>query len=224
MTMVREMLTTLEQKIDPQWTALLVIDMQNDFCAEGGAFHRSGVNVLPLQAPAKPIIRLVEDAHQVNVPVIFIRNVYNTPEGWYLSDVILEQARRGGHGRYYTIPMCERDSWGGEFFEGIRAGKSDLVIVKHRFNAFFNTDLDLVLRNKGIRTVIACGVLTNVCVESTVRDAYIRDYYVVVPSDCVGARDEEFQRASLRTIATSFGQIVVSEDVRQVWKSRRLDD
>ena len=221
--MVREMLTTLDQKIDPQWTALLVIDMQNDFCAEGGAFHRSGVNVTPLQAPAKPIIRLAASAHQANVPVIFIRNVYNTPEGWYLSDVMLERALRLGNGRYHSIPMCERDSWGGDFYDGIRPSESDLVIVKHRFNAFFNTDLDLVLRTKGIRTVVACGVLTNVCVESTVREAFFRDYYTIVPSDCVGARDEEFQHASLRNIATSFGLVVVSDELRQVWESRRLD-
>lgn len=221
--MRREMLTTLPQKIDPQWAALLVIDMQNDFCAEGGAFHRSGVDVKPLQAPAKSIIRLVESAHQSKVPVIFIRNVYNTPEGWYLSDVMLEQALRTGNGRYHSIPMCERDSWGGDFYEGIRPSGSDLVITKHRFNAFFNTDLDLVLKNKGIRTVIVCGVLTNVCVESTVRDAFFRDYYIIVPSDCVGTRDEELHRASLRTIATSFGLVVFSEEIRGVWESRKLD-
>ena len=219
--MAREMLTTLEQKIDPQWTALLVIDMQNDFCAEGGAFHRSGVDVTPLQVPAKPIKRLVESAHQAGVPVIFIRNVYNTPGGWYLSDVMLEQALRCWQGRYHTIPMCERDSWGGDFYDGVRPGESDLIIAKHRFNAFINTDLDLVLRSKRIRTVVACGVLTNICVESTVREAFFRDYYPVVPSDCVGTMDDELQRVSLRNIGFSFGQVVGSDELRQVWQSRR---
>lgn len=221
--MAKEMLTSLEQKIDPRWAALLVIDMQNDFCADGGALHRSGLDVTPLRTPAKTIINLVDSAHRARAPVIFIRNVYNTPEGWYLSDVMLEHALRCWNGRYHTIPMCERDSWGGDFYDGIRPSESDLVIVKHRFNAFFNTDLDLVLRNKGIRTIVVCGVLTNVCVESTVRDAFFRDYYVVVPADCVGTLDDEFQRASLRNIAFGFGLVVKSQEIRQVWEHEAPD-
>jgi len=216
--MAREMLTTLEQKIDPKWTALLVIDMQNDFCAEGGAFHRSGVDVTPLQSPAKPIISLVDSAHRAKAPVIFIRNIYNTPEGWYLSDVMLEHALRCWNGRYHTVPMCERDSWGGDYYDDIRPSEHDLVIVKHRFNAFFNTDLDPVLRSNGIRTIVACGVLTNICVESTVREAFFRDYYAVVPLDCVGTLDDEFQRVSLRNIAFGFGLVVNSQEIRQVWE------
>jgi len=221
--MAKEMLTTLEQKIDPRWAVLLVIDMQNDFCAEGGAFHRSGVDVTPLQTPARTIIRLVESAHQTGVPVIFIRNVYNTPGGWYLSDVMLEQALRCWNGRYHTIPMCERDSWGGDFYDRVRPGESDLVLIKHRFNAFANTDLDLILRSKGIRTVVACGVLTNICVESTVREAFFRDYYTIVPKDCVGTLDDELQRVSLRNIAFGFGQVVDSDEIIRIWKSRKME-
>ena len=216
--MPRNILTTLKQKIDPQWAALLVIDMQNDFCAEGGAFHKSGVNVEPLQKPADPIIRLIESAHRARVPVIFIRNVYNTPGAWYLSDVMLEQALRCWNGRYHSIPMCERDSWGGDFYEGIQPNENDLVITKHRFNAFVNTDLDLVLRSKGMRTVVACGVLTNICVESTVREAFFRDYYTVVPSDCVGTLDDELQRVSLRNLAFGFGLVANSEQIIQIWE------
>lgn len=219
--MARDMLTTLEQKVDPRWAALLVIDMQNDFCAQGGAFHRSGVNVTPLQVPAKPIGQLVDRARQSGVPIIFIRNVYNTHGGWYLSDVTLEQALRCWNGRYSSIPMCEPGSWGGDFYGGIRPGESNLVITKHRFNAFVNTDLDLVLRSKGIRTVIACGVLTNICVESTVREAFFRDYYTIVPSDCVATIDDELQRVSLRNIAFGFGMVVDSAQLRRVWESRK---
>jgi len=222
--MARDMLITLEQKIDPRWAALLVIDMQNDFCATGGAFHRSGANVTPLQATAKPMAQLVGSACRSGVPVIFIRSVLNTPGGWYLSDVTLEQALRCWNGRYNSIPMCEPGSWGGDFYEGLRPSESDLVITKHRFNAFVDTDLDLVLRSKGIRTLIACGVLTNICVESTVREAFFRDYYTIVPSDCVATVDDELQRVSLRNINYGFGLVVDSARLRQVWESRKLDE
>jgi len=116
--------------------------------------------------------------------------------------------------------MCERGSWGGDFYADVRPGKSDLTIEKHRFSAFVNTDLDLVLRSNGIRTLVACGVLTNICVESTVREAFFRDYYTVVPADCVGTLDEELQRVSLRNIAFGFGLVLPSDQIKQIWQAR----
>ena len=87
------------------------------------------------------------------------------------------------------------------------------MVIKRRFNAFIDTDLDLILRSKAIRTVIATGVGTHVCVESTVRHAFFNDYYNVIPQDCVATLDPEFHRNSLRGMDMMYGQVVDSQEV-----------
>lgn len=221
--MYKEMLTTIEQKIDPRWAALIVVDMQNDFCAVGGAFDRSGVDVRAHQAIAPAIVRLAAGARAVSVPVIFVKNIYNTPGGWYLSDVVLEQARRSFGGKYLSIPMCERDSFGGDFYGDVRPIEEDIVVVKHRFSAFMNTDLDLVLRSRQIRTVILTGVATNICVESTAREAFFHDYYVVVAEDGVATWIPELHEASLKNIRYGFGEGRQSAELLATWKVVRAE-
>jgi ureidoacrylate peracid hydrolase len=215
--MYKEMLTTLEEKVDPHWAALIVVDMQNDFCAFDGAFDQSGVDVSAHQAIAPAIVRLAAGARAAGVPVIFVKNVYNTRGGWYLSDVVLEQARRSFGGKYLSIPMCERDSFGGDFYGDVRPTDDDVVVIKHRFSAFINTDLDLILRSRQIRTVVLTGVATNICVESTAREAFFRDYYVVVAGDCVATWSPELHEASLKNIHYGFGEVRSSSELLATW-------
>ena len=93
-------------------------------------------------------------------------------------------------------------------------------MTKHRFDAFFRTDLDLILRTNGRRSLIFCGVATNVCVESAVRSAFVRDYYVVLLEDCTAARTPELHAASLETVRTSYGVVESADAIERIWKEK----
>lgn len=207
----------VEQKADPGHTALLVIDMQNDFCAEGGMMHNEGLDLSRVQDMAKKLPALIESARANGVFVVFIRNVYSTPTNWYLSGAWLEQADRRRKGSYTERPVCAADSWNGDFYGDIRPLPDEPVVTKHRFSAFHNTDLDTILRSNEIKTVVATGVATNVCVETTVRDAFVRDYYVVVVEDGTGTYSADEHDYSLRTIDRYFGEVVSREQLMKVW-------
>ena len=113
--------------------------------------------------------------------------------------------------------MCAEGSWGGDFYAGVRPAPGDPLVTKHRFNAFHNTDLDVILRAHGIRTIILTGVATNVCVESTARDGFMRDYYVVFTADGTATYAEDDHRATLRNIDRFFGQVADLAELRAIW-------
>jgi ureidoacrylate peracid hydrolase len=211
------MLTTLAEKVAPRHAALLLVDVQNDFCAEGGAMYREGRDISLVQRMIPRLERLLESARAAHMHVIWIRNVYNTGPNHYLSEVWLEQARRRRKGCYVDFPVCEPDAWNGEFYK-VRPAPDEAIVTKHRYGAFEGTDLDLVLRSKRIRTVIMTGVATNVCVETTARQAFLRDYYVVFTSDCTASFSEAQHEAALWNIDQFFGQVVTSEEVIACWQ------
>ncbi len=205
--MAREPLMSLDEKLDPNWTALVCIDYQNDFCAAGGSLDRCGLDVAPMAAIAPSLGRLVDEARDAGVPIIFVRNSYTTKQGWYLSDVSYAQSQRTLQGLNHDIPHCEAGTWGWDYHGDVRPRDDDCEIIKHRYDAFIDTDLDLVLRSRGIRTLIVCGVTTNVCVESTTRHAFFLDYYCVVPGDCVAAYGDGSHEMALRNIDFLFGEV-----------------
>ena len=212
------MLSTLAAKVDPKHCAILIVDVQNDFCAEGGAMHREGRDVSPVQAMVPCLARFIDAARRSKVRCIWIRNVYNTGPNWYLSEVWLEHAQRRRRGAYLSIPVCEPNAWNGDFFE-IKPLPDEAIVTKHRYGAFKSTDLDLVLRSQGIRTLIMTGVATNVCVETTARQAFLRDYYVVFTSDCTATYDQADHEATLRNIDAYFGEVVAAAQVQACWQS-----
>ena len=212
------MLRTLAEKLHPAHCAILIVDVQNDFCAEGGAMHREGRDVSAAQAMVPRLSRLIESARRAKVRCIWIRNVYNTGPNWYLSEVWLEHAQRRRKGAYLSIPVCEPNAWNGDFFQ-IKPLPDEAIVTKHRYGAFESSDLDLVLRSQGIRTVIMTGVATNVCVETTARQAFQRDYYVVFTRDCTATYDRADHEATLRNMAAYFGEVVTAAQVQACWQS-----
>ena len=219
--MARDMLESLTEKVDPKNAALLIVDVQNDFAAEGGMMDREGNDLSMSQGIIPRLQQLIDEAHEVDVPVIFIRNVYNTDANWYLSDVWLEQAKRARQGSYVIHSVCAPDSWAGDFYE-IRPTEKDVIVTKHRFSAFQDTDLDLILRSRGIRTLIMTGIATNVCVESTARDGFFRDYYIVFTSDCTATYSKEDHEGTLNNIRRFFGEVVTADEVAGAWKGAEV--
>lgn len=209
----------LRDKVAPHHTALIVIDMQNDFCSKDGRMAADGLPVAAVQEMAQRLPDALDVARSAGVLIVFVRNVYNTPGNWYLSDPWLEMAARRYRGRTYTVDeMCPPGSWGNDFYGDVQPRPDEPVVTKHRYSGFHNTDLDTILRANGVRTVVLTGVATNVCVETTAREAFVRDYYVVFPSDGTATYSEDAHRATLWNIDTFFGQVVTLDDLLASWK------
>jgi ureidoacrylate peracid hydrolase len=213
------MLSALVDKIAPKWTAVMVIDVQNDFVSPGGAFQRTGEDVTTGQAILPRIVGLIRVARENQVPVIFITSNYTTDDNRYLSDVFLHQMKRKRTGRYFEVPVCSPGSWGAQLAPGLELLAQDTVIVKHRYSAFINTDLELRLRSQGVRTLLITGVSTSVCVESTTRHAHFLDYYNVILSDCCADYKSNLHEDALRRLDLHFGQIADSKEIIAMWQA-----
>ena len=210
------MLSTLSEKVDPRHAALVLVDVQNDFCAEGGAMHREGRDLSLVKAMIPRLERLIDAARAAKVPLVWIRCAYNTGPNHYLSEVWLEQAKRRRNGAYVQYPVCEPGEWNGDFFQ-VKPLLEEVIVTKHRYGAFELTDLDLVLRSRGIRSVIITGVATNVCCETAARQAFMKDYYVIFTSDCTATFSQAQHDATLFNIDQFFGEVASSEQVMACW-------
>jgi ureidoacrylate peracid hydrolase len=213
----------LRQKVEPRHTALVVIDMQNDFIADQGLIAREGRDTSQAKAMADRLPELINTARAGGVLVIFVRNIYTSDRNFYPSDAWLEQAARKRAGGYTRIPVCAAGSWGGDFYGEVRPGPRDPIVTKHRYSAFYNTDLDTLLRANGIRTVVLTGVVTNVCVETSAREAFVRDYYVVVASDGTAAYSQEDHDMTLKNIDRFFGETASIGDISACWPTRNTN-
>jgi ureidoacrylate peracid hydrolase len=212
-----DLLKTIREKVNPRHCALLVIDMQNDFIADGGLISKDGRDTGEAKKLAGRLPALLAAARRAGVLVIFIRNIYTTGQNLYLSDSWLEQAVRRRKGGYTTIPVCGPDSWGGDFYGEVRPLPTEAVVSKHRYSGFHNTNLETILRAHGIRTVVTTGVVSNVCVETTAREAFIRDYYVVLPRDAAAAYSIADHAQTLANIDRFFGELSSIEELCSIW-------
>ena len=176
-----------EISIDPAHAAVLVVDMLNDFFKPDGAMVLEGGHVL-----YDPIEKLNTQARKLGMPVFWLNQTL------YPEDKLFEK----------RIVHCLAGTWGAGIVEDLSVPDDDVVVAKRRYSGFFQTDLDLHLRERGIRQVIVTGVVTNICVRSTVNDAFFLGYDVYVPEDCVMATSDELQEAHLYDIDTHYGTVV----------------
>lgn len=211
----------LAVKATPAHTAIIVVDVQNDFCAQGGMMWKEGLDLTTVQEMAAKLPDFLDRAREAGVLVIFVRNIYSTDTNFYLSDTWLEQAARKRAGSYTTRPVCAAGSWEGDFYGNVRPHASDPIVTKHRYSAFYNTDLDTILRANGIRTLVFTGVATNVCIETTAREGFVRDYYVVVTKDGSACYSPEDQQSTLRNIDRYFGEVAELGELAELWASER---
>lgn len=199
----------LSEKLKPSETALIVIDMQNDFCAEGGYLHkRLGLDMSRNLILAKRIMETVEVAREAGVMVVWIKANY---EPQYLGAAM--KANRDPDNI-----CCEGGTWGWDFFN-VTAKSDEPVVEKHCYNGFHETNLAGILQARKIKSLVLTGVATNVCVESTLREAFFRGYHVVMPEDLVGATKPEFQQGTIVNVRTYFGEVPMAAEVEEVWAS-----
>jgi len=210
--------------IDVSKTAVIVVDMENDFCSKGGLMDRVGVNISMIQNIIGPTKKLLTAARKAGIPIIYLKMGYNSD----LSDLgVNDHAIRS---RFYSIVgdtinapdgtigrLLIRDTWNTEIIPELKPYASDIVLFKTRFSGFYQTRLDSTLKIVGIKNLILVGCTTSVCIESTVRDAMFRDYVSVVLQDCTAEPDGfDFARsnheASLFIIQAEFGWVSDSKE------------
>ncbi len=171
-------------------SALLVIDMQKFFLDPGSqTFTEGGLAVIGRCADLTSAFRTAKR------PVIFTRHVHKSAE------------LDGGMTGWWWKGMCLEGTPESEIHEALAPLPEEKVILKHRYNAFYNTDLEIVLRCLEVRDLVICGIMTNICCESTARDAFMRDFRVFFPADANGSVNEELHIASLKNLAFGFAYV-----------------
>lgn len=206
---------SLAEWVNPANSALLVVDMQNDFCHPQGAFARRGLDISLAQQIIPVVKRLMSRAREVGVPVVIVRVLRGPDTDW----PALNRLSRYNLGPDF-VPVFVEGTWGAELFEGFEPLPGDIRLDKNRYGAFTGTNLDLILRNKGIKTLVMSGGATNVCVESTIREGFMLDYNIVVVEDACATVSRELQEGSLASVRGWFGRVEKSEDVMAAWKRR----
>lgn len=182
--------------LEKRKSALMVVDMQLFFLDPASPTYTCGGEaILPNIQELMTVFRLA------GRPVIFTRHVHHPS----LSDA--------GIMGWWWDGMCMEGSPESEIHPGIAPLPGEKVILKHRYSAFYNTDLETILRVGKIEDLVISGVMTNMCCESTARDAYFRDYRVFFPADATGSVNEEFHLASLLNLAYGFAHITKTSDI-----------
>jgi ureidoacrylate peracid hydrolase len=201
----------LNERIDPRISALLVIDVQNDFCHPDGVCGKKGYDVHSAISMVPRLKKLVEKARLLDIPVIFIKTEHNenTESRAWLD-------RYGVRNSSLEL-NCRTGSWGEEFCE-VLPKSNELVITKHRYSAFIGTNLNLILRSMGRSSLLFTGVATNTCVESSLRDALSHDYYVTLVEDCCAAFADEDHTGTIRNVQKQFGLVTTGKEILTEWK------
>ena len=191
--------------LDPKKSAVLVIDMQNDFCHPEGAFGKSGANLKHMHQIVPALKRFVDAARSLGVTVVHVRSFLDEK---FLSPSMLARNKQIGR----TTGICPEGSWGSEFYE-INPAPNEMILTKHAYSAFMGTDLQQTLSAKSIGTLMVTGVLTNVCCESTLRDGFMLGFHTVLVEDCCASTEEAAHRATVENVRNYFGRVSKSADL-----------
>lgn len=211
-------------ELDPATTALIVVDMQNDFGSPGGMFDRAGIDITGIQNVVPNVRRVLDGAHAAGITVVYLKMGYQ-PD---LSDLGSPNApNRTIHQRFGVGDVVEpapgvegrvlvRDTWGTDIVDELTPAPGDMVLYKTRYSGFFATDLDDRLRAAGIEDIVFTGCTTSVCVESTLRDAFFRDYRCLLLEDCcaeaIGADAQRTNHeATVDLVQILFGAVAIAD-------------
>lgn len=218
----KEIFTELAELVDPAHTALVLIDMQRDFIEPEGAFGALGVDLSMYQDSLPRLTSLLNEARRARVLVIHVQNttlpgrISDSPAQIRFNLRMHEGKRRDEAPLRYSLEGTR----GHEIVDQLTPEAGELVVRKHRSSAFWGTDLELLLRSNGIKTVVIGGCTTEGCVESTARDAMFNDLYVVIAVDCVASDDREQHEASLLLMRHRF-DLSTADEISSVWSGSR---
>lgn len=202
---------THKMKLNPKRAVLLVIDMQNDF------INKNSMVYTPMAETILPNLKkLIKVCRQAKLPIVYTAHIHQDPKV------------DGGLTTQWWPELRDKKvlvagSKGAEIYSEIAPRPDEKIIYKHRYSAFYNTNLELTLEGLKATDLIISGVMTNVCCESTARDGFFRDFRIFFLADGTGSVDEELHLSTLRTLAYAFAYITtVDEIIKTIQISRRL--
>ncbi|HYW86551.1 MAG TPA: isochorismatase family cysteine hydrolase [Chloroflexota bacterium] len=204
-------MAAIDFDIDPSLTGLLVVDMQNGFASPVGTLGKAGMDISMTLAIIPQIQRLVAAARAAGVHVFWSRQVH------YPDDKTRQQRLIPGHlarGAGRSM-LCARGTWDAEIVDELAPliRPEDDIIQKHRASCFYSTNFEAELRIHGIRLLIVSGTTSSFCVDSTIREAYARDFDVIVPADAISDTEIEATRAVLRSTERFHGFVTTTDEI-----------
>ncbi|MGG3454576.1 cysteine hydrolase family protein [Paenibacillus rhizolycopersici] len=194
--------------------ALLIVDVQRDFCGTDGKMADFGADLSSVDPAVDRIEELIQGAHDHRVPVIFIRLVTDAEtdsramKAWYALQ---------GFDPEEAVAVCRRGTPGSEDYR-IAPGPGDYAVEKQRYSAFVGTRLELLLQQLDIHKLVVTGVTTECCVDSTIRDGFMKDYGIFVVEDACAAYDQNMHDMSIRILGMNFATVLSAEQVLSDWK------
>lgn len=205
-------------EIDLRSSAVVVVDMQNAFAVKGGVFDLAGVDISPAEQLTAAIKEILENTRKKGIQVVYLKMGYKRDlsdsggqdsPNWYKEYALRLMRDRPD---LHLKPLTE-DAWDFAIVEDLKPHEGDLVVVKSRYSGFFGTNLDSVLRNRKLQYLFFVGMATNVCVESTLRDAFCLDYWPILISDAtMQAGPDLLQQATVQNVENHFGWTLTARD------------
>lgn len=205
-------------RINLKETAVIVVDMQNAYASPGGYLDLAGFDISGAAAAIDKIRTTVEAARAAGIPVFFFQNGWDKDyaeaggpgsPNWYKSNALKTMRKRPE----LAGQLLAKGGWDYALVDALKPEPGDIVIPKTRYSGFFNTTIDSALRARGIRNLVFTGIATNVCVESSLRDAFHLEYFGVVLEDATHQAGPDFiQKAALFNIETFFGWVTTVAD------------
>lgn len=189
--------TLAHWRLEPGRTALVVIDMQNDFLSPDGWYAGAGVDIEHMRRAIAPTRALVAAAREQGVPVIWTRHGFRDAADAGVFATLRDFLKEGG---------LRQGTWGYEHYDEMDARPDDWYVEKNRLSGFYATNLDLILRGLKADTVLICGVLTNQCVKATAVDANFRDYRPIVVREATGTTLPHLHEPALEMISVGIGE------------------
>jgi len=220
--------------IDAASTAIIVVDMENDFCTKGGMLDHVGINISMIQKAIAPMTKVLAAARQTGINIIYLKMGYHEDLSDLGGDESPNRIRQFYVGDTITAPngsksrILIRDTWGTDIVPELKPQPDDIVMYKTRFSGFYNTALDSVLTHLGKKYLILIGCTTSICVESTFRDAIFRNYSPVVLEDCtaepLGYNLQRSNHEASLLIFQNMGWVSTSDEFIKAVKVQPIDN
>jgi ureidoacrylate peracid hydrolase len=199
-------------------TAVVVIDMQNAYASPGGYLDLAGFDIEGAKRVIAQSAKVLDTARAAGLPVIYFQNGWDSDyveaggpgsPNWHKSNALKTMRQRPE----LQGKLLARGGWDYELVEALKPCDGDIVLPKTRYSGFFNSQLDSILRSRGIRNIVFVGIATNVCVESTLRDGFFLEYFGIMLEDATHQAGPEFvQRATVYNVETFFGWVSTVAD------------
>ncbi|MEG3767483.1 pyrimidine utilization protein B [Alteromonas sp. 14N.309.X.WAT.G.H12] len=209
--------------LNPAETAVIVVDIQNAYASKDGYLDKAGFDVSSTAPAIANTLKVLDTARSANMPVIFFQNGWDPDykeaggpgsPNWYKSNALKAMRKDPS----LAGSLLAKGTWDYQLVDALVPQQDDIVIPKTRYSGFYNTHLDSMLRSRGIRNLVFTGIATNVCVESTLRDGFHREYFGVVLADATyQAGPPHIHEASLYNIETFFGWVSTTKHFCEVF-------